>query len=249
MLEPSQLARSRFGKALLIAVLVPMACGDASSRQHSSNRSVSWTEGAPGCTFNRGEDGTYRYGFVDGDLGITVAVDSQELEKTRRRVMRVFAVLLTIRYRGTSPLSVSRKNISLDFVGHSHITQASLDPDDLSARIQVNKNSFIDEIEREIHKHPEKREAKEAMLKTYLKDSNEMQSFLNTSSLRSVQLGPPNPEANGWVFFGTESKWIGKWKRKEDFVLRIPLEDLVLNFPFSLPPEQGDLILRHRVKD
>jgi hypothetical protein len=51
---------------------------------------------------------------------------------------------------------------------------------------------------------------------------------------------------DGWVFFSAQDKWIGDWKNPEEFVLRIPLEDRVLEFPFKLPPNQGDLILRKR---
>jgi hypothetical protein len=61
-----------------------------------------------------------------------------------------------------------------------------------------------------------------------------------------VQLGAGNPETSGWVLFSTQSKWIGEWKKPEEFVLRIPLGDRVVEFPFAVPAQQGDLILRKR---
>jgi hypothetical protein len=73
-----------------------------------------------------------------------------------------------------------------------------------------------------------------------------MQEFLRTRSLRSVRLDRATPETKGWVFFSTNSKWIGDWKKREDFVLRISLSSRVFEFPFILPPVEGDLILRRR---
>jgi hypothetical protein len=55
-----------------------------------------------------------------------------------------------------------------------------------------------------------------------------------------------NPEANGWVFFSTSSKWISGWKKEEDFVFRIPLGGKVFEFPFRLPPKPGEVMLRKR---
>jgi hypothetical protein len=47
-----------------------------------------WEVGRLGCTFSRDDDGKYRYGLWTADFGIILAVDSQELEKVRRRVHR-----------------------------------------------------------------------------------------------------------------------------------------------------------------
>jgi hypothetical protein len=84
------------------------------------------------------------------------------------------------------------------------------------------------------------------VLQAYQKELVEMQEFLRTRSLRPVRLDRETPETNGWVFFSAKSKWIGEWKKREDFVLRIPVENRVFEFPFSLPPAEGDLILRRR---
>jgi hypothetical protein len=64
--------------------------------------------------------------------------------------------------------------------------------------------------------------------------------------LRPTILDRESPEAKGWVFFNAKNKWIGDWKKREDFVLRIPMENRVYEFPFTVPPVEGDLILRRR---
>ena len=83
-----------------------------------------WEEGAPGCTFSRDDDGKYRYGFWTSDFGIVLAVDSQELEKVRRRAQPMFAVLLTVHYRGKDSLDVAPGKITLEFVKHYHDVHA-----------------------------------------------------------------------------------------------------------------------------
>src|SRR4029077_17409325 len=65
-----------------------------------------WEEGQPGCTFSRDDDGKYRYGFWTDDFGIVLAVDSQELEKVRRRAQPILGLQLTVHYRGRDSLAV-----------------------------------------------------------------------------------------------------------------------------------------------
>jgi hypothetical protein len=55
-----------------------------------------------------------------------------------------------------------------------------------------------------------------------------------------------HPDASGWMLFSTKSKWIEDLQKQEEFVLRVPVGDRVVEFPFSLPPSEGDLILRRR---
>ncbi len=52
--------------------------------------------------------------------------------------------------------------------------------------------------------------------------------------------------AHGWVFFATGNKWIGRWKEREDFILSVWMKDKIWQFPFSLPPAPGGLVLRQR---
>jgi hypothetical protein len=205
-----------------------------------------WEEGQPGCTFSRDDDGKYRYGFWTTDFGIVVAVDSQELEKVRRRALPIFALQLTAHYRGKDSLDVAPGKITLEFVKHYHDVHGSLDPDGFASQQRNDADTLAGETEREIRKHPEQKEKKEAILAAREKEAAEMIAFLNTRSLRAVRLDPGHPEASGWVLFSTKSKWVGDLKKQEEFVLRVPLEGRVVEFPFSLPPSEGDLILRRR---
>lgn len=205
-----------------------------------------WEEGQPGCTFSRDDDGKYRYGFWTADFGIVVAVDSQELEKVRRRAQPIFALQVTVHYRGDDSVDVAPDRITLEFVKHYHDVHNSLDPGRFAATERNDTDTFVAETEREIHKHPEKKEEKEAALAARQKDTGEMVEFLNTRSLRPVRLDRGHPVVSGWLLFSAKSKWIGDLQKQEEFVLRVPLEERVVEFPFSLPVSEGDLILRRR---
>jgi hypothetical protein len=205
-----------------------------------------WGEGQPGCTFSRDDDGKYRFGLWTADFGIILAVDSQELEKVRRRAQPIFALQLTVHYRGKDSIDVEPGNISLEFVNHYHDIHSSLDPDSLASKQRHDADTLAEETGREIRKHPQKKEEKEAMLAARQKDAAEMIDFLNTRSLRAVKLDPGHPEVSGWVLFSTRSKWIDQLQKQEEFLLRVRVEGRVVEFPFSLPPSEGDLILRRR---
>ena len=84
------------------------------------------------------------------------------------------------------------------------------------------------------------------MLAARQKDAAEMIEFLKTRSLRAITLDADHPEASGWVLFSAKSKWIDGLHKQEEFLLRVPLGSRVVEFPFSLPPSEGDLILRSR---
>jgi hypothetical protein len=238
----------RATSGLLFAVLFASAAraNPPAQGKTSAMRSLRWEEGQSGCTFSRDDDGKYRYGLWTDDFGIVLAVDSQELEKVRRRAQPIFSLLLTLHYRGQDSLDVSPRKITLEFVTHYHDLHSSLDPDELASRQRNDTNALVEQTEREIHKHPEKKEAKENVLTARQKDTAEMIEFLNTRSLREAKLDHGYPEASGWVLFSAKSKWIGDLQKQEEFVLRIPVENLVIEFPFSLPPSEGDLILRRR---
>jgi hypothetical protein len=205
-----------------------------------------WDETRPGCTFSRTEDGKYHYGLWSDDVGITVAVDSQELEKVRRRHEPFFGVLLSVRYRGQDALEVSMENISLEFVKHFQVVQTSLDPDDFSAQVQNDADELDHQTAREIEKHPEQKESKELYMRAFQKDAAQLLEFVSKNSLRAARLSPSNPEVSGWVLFSTRSKWISGWKKQEEFILRVPLAGKIFEFPFRLPPKEGELILRRR---
>lgn len=243
----TKLMRSIHQFACFAAALLLLSPSSAlAGKKKEALPTVRWAEQTPGCTFERGQDGMYRWGLWTSDLGLTLAVDSQELVRARKRIGQPLLVKLTLKYRGTGSLDVSTNNMSLEFVRHSHVVQTSLDPDDFVAKLQADTEALEHETEREIKKHPEKKAEKESVVQAYLKDSTEFQDFLNKNALREVKLDSGNTETAGWVGFSTRNKWIGEWKKQEEFLLRIPFADRVVEFPFSLPPTQGDLILRRR---
>ena len=205
-----------------------------------------WAEGQPGCTFSADDDGRYRYGLWSTDFGIVLAVDSQELQKAGRRTEPVFAVMLTLRYRGKDSLSLDPGAITLEFVKHSRDLHPALNPGGLAARFQADSDKFAEATEHAIQKHPERKAELESALHEHQENVAGMVAFLNTSSLRTLRLDPTHADASGWVYFSASSKWIGDWKKQEEFVLRIPLTDQVIEFPFALPPSEGDVLLRRR---
>jgi hypothetical protein len=233
------------GLALAAASLLLPGAAHA-SKTKSKTPAVRWDEERPGCTFSRGDDGKYRYGLWSDDAGITLAVDSQELEKVHRRHEPFFGVLLTVRYRGEGSLDLTTDNISLEFVKHFKVVQTSLDPDDFAGKVQNDADELNHQTAREVEKHPEKKDEKEALLRAFLKDSTELQEFVGKNTLRATRLGPGHPETSGWMLFSTQSKWIGAWKKQEEFILRVPFDGKVFEFPFKLPPKPGEVMLRKR---
>ncbi len=233
-------------RVLTLAVLSTSLLTASPAKDKTKLPGVRWVEGNPGCTFTRGEDGKYRYGMWFDDVGVVLAVDSQELEKVHRRRELFFAAFLTVRYRGQSALEFTADQISLQFMKHFQVIQTALDPDDFSDKVQNDADTLNDQSARQVDKHPEQREQKEAYVRAILKDSAELQEFVGKNSLRATRLGPSNPETSGWVLFSTDSKWIGKWKKQEELILRVPIAGKVFEFPFLLPPKPGETILRKR---
>jgi hypothetical protein len=206
-----------------------------------------WAEGAPGCTLERKSDGRTYYEISTGDLDITLGVDNQELEKVRHRTVPMIGVLIALNYTGTEPRAVVPGLSTLEFVKHFQVVQRALDPDAMLKQLQQNMDDLTDEITRhEMRKHPESKNAREAELQQRLKDYTEMMDFVSTHSLRGGALDPSNRTATGWVFFSTKNRWIGPWRRPEQFVFRIPLNGTVFEFPLEVPPRGGKVELRHR---
>jgi hypothetical protein len=112
--------------------------------------------------------------------------------------------------------------------------------------LQNDIDTKVFETERQIKKNPKISEEKTALLREYEKVAAEFIEFLSTQTLdpAGVTLTPGNPETHGWIFFATSNKWIGPWKAREDFIVSVGMNDKVWQFPFSLPPTEGDLILR-----
>lgn len=237
------------GLAFVAAIALIMAADPghaASSKDKTKTPAVRWEEGRPGCTFSRGDDGFYRYGLSYEDLAIIVALDSQELEKVRRRHERFFAVMLNVRYKGRDEAELGVDQTTLQFLNHFQVIQTSLDPDNFSQKIQNDADELNHETARAVEKHPEEKESKEAAMRAFLKDSAELQEFLGKNSLRETNLTPGNPQASGWILFSARSKWIGPWKKQEGFILRVPVGKKIFEFPFKLPPKPGEVLLRRR---
>jgi hypothetical protein len=222
------------------------AASPASPAHNKKIPGVRWDEQTPGCTFSQGPDGKLRYGMSLADVAMVVAVDAQELEKVHRRHEPFFAVLLEVRNRGGQALEVKPDKITLEFVQHFQVEQPAVDPDDFSQKIQNDADALNDQAAREVKKNPEKKSEKETFVRAYLKDSAELQEFVGKNSLRATQLDAANPETSGWVLFSTKSKWIGGWKKQEEMILRVPLNGKVYEFPFTLPPKAGQVMLRKR---
>jgi hypothetical protein len=207
---------------------------------------VRWNEQHPGCTFSRGDDGKYRYGLWSGDVGIILAVDAREVQIIQHRIEPIFGVLLTIRYRGSGGLDASPEGATLQFMKHFKVVEPALDPDDYAEKIQADADALDDETRRAVAKHPEEKQVRDARLQEYQKSIDELIEFLGTKSLHAAHLDPAAPEVSGWVFFNTKSKWLGGWKAQEEFILRLPLDGKIFEFPFKLPPEKGELLLQKR---
>lgn len=207
---------------------------------------VRWDEGVPGCTFSRTPDGRYHYGLWSDDLGVTVAVDSQELEKVHRRHELFFGVSLTVQDRGTGAVDVSAGNISLEFVKHFKVIQPSLDPKDFSQKVQNDADEFDRQTARGVQKHPEEKDAKQARARVFQKETAELLEFLGNNTLKPTRLDSANREVTGWILFSVDSRWIGSWKKQEEFILRVPIGGKIFEFPFKLPPKEGELLLRKR---
>jgi hypothetical protein len=207
--------------------------------------SVRWTAGAPGCTFERRDDGKYRWTMTERDVTVTLLMDSQELAQSRHRFYRLFGAYISVTYSGQGNLDFPA-DVRLDFVRHHDVLEGYEDPAELANKLQNDVDTKVFETERQIKKNPQAADEKTKLLRQYQKEAAEFIEFLSTQYLPSdtVILSPGNPEAHGWVLFKTSNKWIGPWKPREDFILGVWMKDKIWQFPFSLPPTDGDLILR-----
>ncbi len=232
---------------VVVAIVVsPPAEMAASGKDKTKLPNLRWAEGQPGCTFSRDNDGKYRYALWTDDFGIILAVDSQELQLLHKRVEPFFAVHLTVRYRGKTELVVEPRAATLEFVKHFKLVQPALDPEDFAHQTESDADEIEHQTQREIEKHPERKQDREKYVQAYQKDAAEFLDFLSTRTLPSVQLDTTNNEVSGWILFSAKNKWLGGWKKPEEFLLRIPLGGRTVEFPFTLPPQEGDLILRQR---
>jgi hypothetical protein len=228
-----------------LAILWALIPSSATARKNSPP-TLRWSESQPGCTFSRDNDGKYRYALWSENFGVILAVDSQELQLTRKRGERFFSVHIIVRNRGERPLVVDPGKATLEFVKHSKVIQPALDPEEFAQKAQSDVDDIEHQTQREVEKHPERKEERQKFVQIWQKEVTELQDFLSHSTLSATQLDHEHPEVSGWVLFSTHSKWIGDWKKPEDFVLRFLLDGKIVEFPFALPAQEGDLILRQR---
>jgi len=209
--------------------------------------SLRWAEGSPGCTVRRSEDGRTYYNLATTEFDLTLAVDNQELEKVHHRAVPILGILVSLTYKGNRALLLQPSQSTLEFSKHFQVVQRSLDPNNILQLLQQDIDELTDEVtHHELRKHPELKDAKEAELQQRLKDYTEMMDFLSTSTLRDGGLDASKAGASGWVFFSTQSRWIGPWRRPEQFVFTIPVGKALVEMPFELPPKGGKIELRPR---
>jgi hypothetical protein len=230
----------------LLCFLAGTAAWGAPHKDKPKPNTVRWDEQRPGCTFSGSDDGKYRYGLWTDDIGITLAVDAREVEIIHHRIEPIFALLLTVRDRGSQALDVAPAAFTLQFLKHFKVVQPALDPESYAQKVQNDADSLDHETARAIEKHPDQKDAREARLREYQKSVSELIEYLSNKGLQDTRLDPGNPEVTGWVFFNTNTKWLGKWRRQEEFVLRVPLAGKIFEFPFKLPPKPGELLMRKR---
>ena len=202
---------------------------------------------SPGCSVRTTDDGHVYYSISTSEYDVTLGVDRQELEKVKHRVIPMLGVLINFKYKGDKNFDVQQNRFTLEYVKHFQVVKGSLDPDTMLQNLQAHVDDATDEVERhQLKHHPDQKEKAEGELQAHLKDYTEMMDFVSTRALRPVTLDAANSTAEGWVFFSTKDRWIGGWRRPEQFILRLPVEDIMVEFPFQLPPEQGKVQLRRR---
>lgn len=208
---------------------------------------VRWTEGNPNCTVRQGDDGRTYYQLSSPTYDIALAVDPKELEKIPHRATPMLTVSLTFTYKGGGQFEIHQRRFALEFSKHRQVVKTPLDPNEIVQQLQEDVDGLTDQVERrEVRNHPEQKQQKEAELQARLKDYTEMMDFVSTQALRYAILSPAKPSVGGWVFFSVKDRWIGPWRKPEQFILRLPVANLIVEFPFSLPPQRGGIELRRR---
>ena len=227
--------KTRFLMCALVALmLVPLT---VAKKKPATVPTLRWEQGAAGCSLEQSiSDGLDRYTIAQDAVAITLAVDPRELTLSQRRAGHVVSVFLTVRNKGATPLVVEQSNASLEFVNHSQWRFGSWDPDNLANHIQNQTDDLMHQADKDLAKRPEKVERNEDRLREHQKLVSEMLDFLSTQGLKDTVLDSTTREVSGWVFFPSRGKWVGDWKKKEEFVFRIPVGGWMVEFPFQLPP-------------
>jgi hypothetical protein len=242
---PVYTAQVRGGWRIVATIALSVVSAFPASKQ--TMPTIRWTENAENCTLRGSDDGRTYYGLSSGDFEVTLAVDRQELEKIPHRARAMLGVFLTFHYKGSGKFDVQQNRMYLEYTKHFQVVKGSLDPDDMVKQLQESVADLTHEVERhDVKKHPELKGQKETELQAQLKDYTEMMDFISTRGLKPVTLDASNSSASGWVFFSVKDKWIGPWRKPEEFVLRFPVENLIVEFPFTLPPKGAKVEFRKR---
>jgi hypothetical protein len=159
----------------------------------------------------------------------------------------VFSVHVRVRNLGQRSWKISLDGISLEFAKHFHVMQPALDPADLAQQLQDSADELDHEAALAKTDPSAKGHRDESFVRAYQKETSEFIEFVSRDSLRETVLDAGTPEAEGWLYFSTKSKWLAKWKAQEEFVLRLPIDGVDYEFPFSLPPKKGEVVLRQRL--
>ncbi len=245
LLTASLCLRSRFRilpRLLLLAGLV----ASAGAEQPSKMPVLRWQENAPGCTLILEQDGRYHYGLTAEGMTVTLAADLQELQHVRQRLHHVIGFNMIVELRREGSLDVTPKNMTLEFLNHHNVIEHSLDPDNFAAALQDEAAEMEHQTERQRKKHPEKVEAKQKYFLDYQNLVTEFVEYLGSNALRPTRLQEKNRTATGWVFFSTTHRWISAINKKEDLIVRFPIGTVIAEFPITLPPKKGEVILRQR---
>lgn len=234
-------------RASISFVLAMFLCSVVRAADKPAIQVLRFDAADPNCTVRIADDGHVYYALSSANYEITLGVDRQELEKVPHRVLPMIGVLVRFQYKGDKKFDVQQNRFTLEFVKHFQVVQSSLDPDSMLQTLQDNVDDLTDEVERhQLKHHPDNKEKAEGELQARLKDYTEMMDFISTRALRPTTLDPANATVEGWVFFNTRNRWIGGWRRPEQFVLRMPVQNLMIEIPFELPPKQGKVELRKR---
>jgi hypothetical protein len=231
--------KRHFRMCALVALL--LAAPVFARKKSPTVPTLRWEQGAPGCSFHESTqqntaDGLDRYTIVQDAITITLAIDPRELVLSQRRAGHVVSLFVTVRNKSSVPLAVQQNKSTLEFVNHSQWSFSSWDPGNLANHIQDQTDDLMHQTGKDLEKRPEKVEKNEERLREHQKLVSEMLDFLSTKALKDALLDAATPEISGWVFFPSRGKWVGDWKKKEEFVFRIPIGSWMVEFPFQLPP-------------
>src|SRR5450755_2505712 len=121
----SRLLRARLASLSVCAILswaiLSPTLGHAEKKKQLPT--VRWTAGAPGCGFERRDDGKYGWTMAADDLTIKILLDSQELAHSRHRFFRLLSAFVSATYTGPDKFEFPA-DVRIDFVRHHDVQEA-----------------------------------------------------------------------------------------------------------------------------